>query len=75
MPLSPTLGFVPVEAGAASGLRRLWSLLAEPFRVARARAQLRHELSLLDYRELRDLGISEGAIDGFVATWTPRSQD
>lgn len=45
--------------------------LIRPFEVHVARQALRAELKRLDYRELRDLGISEHAVDGFVSTWCP----
>jgi len=80
MSLSPT--FSPCAPGPSPSLRHhdgLVRLLADfvvervirPLEIHSARQALRSELKTLDYRELRDLGISEHGIDGFVSTWCP----
>lgn len=45
------------------------SRIAAPLALRLERARLRDELSALDHRELKDIGISD--IDSFVAGWRP----
>lgn len=79
MSLSPTFG--PRASGPASRVQHsglgqaVAAFVAErivlPLERATARRALRQELDALDYRALRDLGINEAGLDGFVATWSP----
>lgn len=80
MSLSPT--FSPCAPSPSPSLRHEGGLgrllagfvadrLVRPLEVHFARQALRAQLKELDYRELRDLGISEHGIDGFVSTWCP----
>jgi len=71
MPQSPT-----IDHSAPAGLFHrftgfLASKVAERIELYYARQSLRVELERLDYRELRDLGINEAGVDGYVATWRP----
>jgi hypothetical protein len=80
MSLSPTFG--PCAPGPSPTLRHAGGIgclvsqfievrVLRPLSLWSARQAIRTELKGLDYRELRDLGISEHAIDGFVDTWSP----
>ena len=79
MSLSPTFGSSvpgPVPRAHHPGLGGIiagfiMDKIVLPLEVAAARRALRTELSHLDHRELRDLGINEAGLDGFIATWRP----
>ena len=72
MSLSSTFGSAPRHFGLGRIISALVrDRIVQPLETAAARRALRAELGGLDHRELRDLGINESAIDGFVATWRP----
>ncbi len=72
MSLSPTLGSRAQSFGLGQVVVDfVMDRIIRPLEVAAARRALRAELDGLDHRELRDLGINEAAVDGFVATWRP----
>lgn len=86
MSLSPALGpCSPDPICRPSPVPRMpqksgWRLLTdtlqrhvgEPYRVWRQRERLYAEMCRLDHRELKDLGITEGAIGDIVAQWHPK---
>ncbi len=79
MSLSPTFG--PCASGPAPRAQHqgfgqavaafIVHKIIRPLELVAARRALRAELDGLDPRTLRDLGINEAGIDGFVATWRP----
>lgn len=75
MPLSPTVGPASISHAAAALLHRLVdgavARLVAPVALHVERLRLREELSGLDHRELKDLGISD--LETFLVGWNPRS--
>lgn len=72
MSLSPTYGSRSQHLGLGQVIAGfVMDKIVHPLEVAAARRALRAELDGLDHRELRDLGINEAGVDGFVATWDP----
>lgn len=75
MPLSPTLGPAAASHAAASLLHRLLdgavARFVAPIALHVERLRLREELTGLDHRELKDLGISD--LETFLVGWPRQS--
>ncbi|MDO8605695.1 MAG: DUF1127 domain-containing protein [Phaeospirillum sp.] len=72
MSLSPTFGLRAQHLGLGQAVVGfVMDRIVHPLEIVAARRALRAELDGLDHRELRDLGINEAAVDGFVSTWRP----
>lgn len=73
---NPVCGPAPVpRLPAQSPFARLAGFvrarLVKPVCDWRARERLYQEMSSLDHRELRDLGLTEYDVDSFVRSWRP----
>lgn len=73
MSLSPTIntGVSTLSGPFHRAVGYVTAALAHRIDAYYARQALRVELERLDYRSLRDVGISEYGVAGYVDTWTP----